>query len=108
MLIEVSFKGNRKEFFSWDGDEPPPVKAAVIVEADRGEDLGRVHAVGELAAKRSRGTPHGIGDGEPGKHARRLASVDDVRREAELRQQDEDARGRGARSGGRGGGEEGR
>jgi cell fate regulator YaaT (PSP1 superfamily) len=96
MLIEVSFKGNRKEFFSWDGTEPPPVKAAVIVEADRGEDLGRVHAVGELAAKRSRGTPHGIGDAEPGKHARRLATVDDVRRELELRQQDEDARRRAA------------
>ena len=96
MLIEVSFKGNRKEFFAWDGAEPPPVKAAVIVEADRGEDLGRVHAVGELAAKRSRGTPHGLGDAVPGKHARRLASPDEVRREAELRQQDEDARRRAA------------
>jgi cell fate regulator YaaT (PSP1 superfamily) len=96
MLIEVSFKGNRKEFFAWDGAEPPPVRAAVIVEADRGEDLGRVHAVGELAAKRSRGTPHGLGDAQPGKHARRLATADDVRREAELRQQDEEARRRAA------------
>src|ERR687894_2364754 len=94
MLIEVAFKGNRKEFFAWDGTEPPPVKAAVIVEADRGEDLGRVHAIGDLAAKRSRGTPHGLGDAEPGRHARRLATADDVRREAELRQQDEDARRR--------------
>src|ERR687894_1271495 len=96
MLLEVAFKGNRKEFFEWGGDEPPAVRAPVIVEADRGEDLGRVHATGDLAAKRSRGTPHGIGDAPPGKHARRLASLEDVRREAELREQDEDARRRAA------------
>jgi cell fate regulator YaaT (PSP1 superfamily) len=96
VLIEVLFKGNRKEFFAWDGSEAPPVRAPVIVEADRGEDLGRVHAVGELAAKRSRGTPHGLGDAAPGKHARRLATADDVRREADLRDQDEDARRRAA------------
>jgi cell fate regulator YaaT (PSP1 superfamily) len=96
MLIEVAFKGNRKEFFAWDGAEPPPVRAPVIVEADRGEDLGRVHAVGDLAVKRSRGTPHGLGDAPPGKHARRLATPDDVRREAELREQDEEARRRAA------------
>jgi cell fate regulator YaaT (PSP1 superfamily) len=96
LLIEVSFKGNRREFFAWDGAEPPPIRAPVIVEADRGEDLGRVHAVGELALKRSRGTPHGLGDAEPAKHARRLATPDDVRREAELRLQDEEARRRAA------------
>jgi cell fate regulator YaaT (PSP1 superfamily) len=96
MLIEVLFKGNRKEFFAWDGAEPPPVRAPVIVEADRGEDLGRVHAIGELAAKRSRGTPHGLGEATPGKHARRLATADDIRRDAELREQDEDARRRAA------------
>jgi cell fate regulator YaaT (PSP1 superfamily) len=96
VLIEVAFKGNRKEFFAWDGTEPPPVRAPVIVEADRGEDLGRVHAIGELAAKRSRGTPHGLGEAAPGKHARRLATADDIRREVDLREQDEDARRRAA------------
>jgi cell fate regulator YaaT (PSP1 superfamily) len=96
MLIEVSFKGNRKEFFAWDGAEAPAVRAPVIVEADRGEDLGRVHAIGELAEKRSRGTPHGVGEGSPGKHARRLATPEDIRREAELREQDDDARRRAA------------
>ena len=29
MLIEVAFNGNRKDFFLWDGDEPPPLKAAI-------------------------------------------------------------------------------
>jgi cell fate regulator YaaT (PSP1 superfamily) len=96
MLIEVAFKGNRKEFFAWDGVEPPPVRAPVIVEADRGEDLGRVFAIGELAVKRNRGTPHGLGEAPPGKHARRLATAEDVSREAELREQDEDARRRAA------------
>src|ERR671932_1258955 len=96
MLIEVAFKGNRKEFFAWDGDEAPPVKAAVMVEPDRGEALGRVHAVGELAQRRSRGVPHGLGDAAPGRHARRLATADDVRRETELRAQDEDARRKAA------------
>ena len=96
MIIEVAFKGNRKEFFAWDGVEPPPMRAPVIVEADRGEDLGRVHAIGELAIKRSRGTPHGLGEAAPGKHARRLATAEDVSREAELREQDEDARRRAA------------
>jgi len=26
-LIEVAFKGNRKEFFAWEGEDPPPVRA---------------------------------------------------------------------------------
>ena len=42
-LIEVAFRGNRKEFFSWTGETAPPLKAGVIVEADRGEDFGRFH-----------------------------------------------------------------
>ena len=45
MLVEVAFKGNRKEFFLWEGDEAPPVKTAVIVDADRGEDFGHVHGL---------------------------------------------------------------
>ena len=60
-LIEVAFKGNRKDFFVWDQDDAPPLNAAVIVDADRGEDLGFVHALGELAEKRNAGTPHGYG-----------------------------------------------
>jgi cell fate regulator YaaT (PSP1 superfamily) len=93
-LIEVAFKGNRKDFFLWESEDPPPLKAAVIVDADRGEDLGRVHALGELAAKRNAGTPHGCGNMGTTKKARRLASKDDVRRAGDLRAQDDDARRR--------------
>ena len=95
-LIEVAFKGNRKEFYAWEPDEPPAVKAAVIVEADRGEDLGRVHAVGELAEKRSAGAAHGLRGAEPERKAKRLATPSDVARERELRAQDDEARRKAA------------
>jgi cell fate regulator YaaT (PSP1 superfamily) len=93
-LIEVAFKGNRKDFFLWEQDAPPPLKAAVIVDADRGEDLGFVHSFGELAEKRNAGTAHGYGAAGTSKKARRLASSEEVNRAKDLRAQDEDARRR--------------
>ena len=93
-LIEVAFKGNRKDFFLWDADEAPPVKAGVIVDADRGEDLGFVYAADELAEKRNAGTPHGYGAAGTTKKARRLATPAEVQKSRELRIQDEDARRR--------------
>jgi cell fate regulator YaaT (PSP1 superfamily) len=91
-VIEVAFKGNRREFFLWETDDIPAVDSAIIVEADRGEDLGHVHSVGDMALKRNRGTPHGTGEEVPTRKARRVASTDDVRRHEDLRLQDEDAR----------------
>jgi cell fate regulator YaaT (PSP1 superfamily) len=93
-LIEVAFKGNRKDFFLWDQDDAPPLKAAVIVDADRGEDLGVVHSLGDAAELRNKGTPHGYGAAGTTKKARRLATPEDVERAKELRIQDEDARRR--------------
>jgi len=92
VLIEVCFKGNRKEFFLWEGEDPPAVKSAIIVEADRGEDLGHVHAVGDLAQTRAQGVSHGPGETPVSQVARRLATTDDVKRLRELREQDESAR----------------
>lgn len=91
-LIEVSFKGNRREFFVWEGEEPPRMHAPVIVEADRGEDLGRVNAVGELAERRCMGCAHGCGAERPTRKALRAVTADDERRAADLRVQDDDAR----------------
>lgn len=91
-LIEVAFRGNRKEFFSWDGETPPPLKAAVIVDADRGEDLGRVHSTGELADIRCRGCAHGCGTAPPARRALRLATRDDEQIDRELTAQNEQAR----------------
>jgi cell fate regulator YaaT (PSP1 superfamily) len=91
-VIEVAFKGNRREFFLWESEDVPAVNAPVIVEADRGEDLGRVHSVGDAAAHRNSGVPHGTGNQPPARKARRLASGDDVRKHDDVRAQDEDAR----------------
>ena len=93
MLVEVVFKGNRKEFFHWEGDEPLPAKMGVIVEADRGEDLGYVYSSGELAEKRASGVPHRPTDETPVTQVvRRPATPDELKKIAELREQDEIAR----------------
>jgi cell fate regulator YaaT (PSP1 superfamily) len=91
-LIEIAFKGNRKEFFLWESDEIPPRAAAVIVDADRGEDLGRVLAVGPEAEQRSAKVPHGLFGAAPTRVVKRLATDDELRRHDELRASDEDAR----------------
>ena len=91
-LIEVEFKGNRREFYLWETDEIPAPNAPVIVEVDRGEDLGHVRAVGDMAHKRNHGTPHATGDAGPSRRARRLASPADLRRHDDLREQDDTAR----------------
>jgi cell fate regulator YaaT (PSP1 superfamily) len=91
-LIEVAFRGNRKEFFSWDGEQPPPLRAAIIVEADRGEDFGRVHSTGELAAVRCNGCAHGCGTTPPPRKAIRLATKDDEKLDRELTAANEQAR----------------
>ena len=93
-LIEVAFRGNRKEFFGWEGEAPPATLTPVIVEADRGEDLGTVHAVGDLAAKRNSGCAHGCG--EPVRKALRVASKRDVRQGESLQRANDDARQRAA------------
>ena len=91
-LIEVAFRGNRKEFFSWDGETPPPLRAGIIVEADRGEDFGRVHSTGELAQVRCNGCAHGCGTAPPPRKALRLATKDDERLDRELTAENETAR----------------
>ena len=48
-LVEVRFKGNRRDFYAWYESEPLREREPVIVETDRGFDLGAVGAVGEAA-----------------------------------------------------------
>ncbi len=92
-LIEVAFSGNRKAFFQWTGEAPPPLRAPIIVEADRGEDLGHVHATGELAQKRCSGCAHGCGSAPaPTDRALRLASPEEIARSATLKEENETAR----------------
>src|SRR6478752_10280096 len=91
-LVEVAFKGNRKEFFLWDYPDPPPLNAAVIVDVDRGEDLGYIHALGEHAQKRNGGCSHGCGTSLPERKALRLATEKDRGLSSELEKLNEDAR----------------
>ncbi|HVH08625.1 MAG TPA: regulatory iron-sulfur-containing complex subunit RicT [Gemmatimonadales bacterium] len=51
-VVEVRFKGNRKEYFTWPSPEPLALHDPVIVEVERGQDLGRVSALGPVAAKK--------------------------------------------------------
>lgn len=91
-LVEVAFKGNRKEFFLWDYPDPPPLKAAVIVDVERGEDLGYIHSLGDLAQKRNGGCSHGCGTSMPERKALRLASDKDRAVSKDLDRLNEDAR----------------
>jgi cell fate regulator YaaT (PSP1 superfamily) len=91
-LVEIAFKGNRKEFFLWDYPDPPPLKAAVIVDVDRGEDLGYVHALGEAAEKRNGACAHGCGQALPERRALRLATEKDRGLSKDLDRLNEEAR----------------
>lgn len=91
-LVEVAFKGNRKEFFLWDYPDPPPLNAAVIVDVERGEDLGYIHALGELAQKRNGGCSHGCGTSLPERKALRLATEKDRGLSKDLAKLNEEAR----------------
>jgi len=64
-VIEVRFKGNRKEYFTWPSPEPLALHDSVIVEVDRGQDLGRVSAVGPVAAKKCAGSCSGCSLANP-------------------------------------------
>ncbi len=91
-LVEVAFKGNRKEFFLWDYPDPPALNSSIIVDADRGEDLGVVHSLGELAEKRNGGCAHGCGTSAPTRKALRVANSRDKATAEGLRAQNEDVR----------------
>jgi len=84
-LVEVEFKGNRRVFYQFQGENTPALKSAVIVTVDRGEDLGRVHSTGELADKRKAGTAHGKASPEQLPQIVRVATPQEVDRAVRLR-----------------------
>lgn len=99
-VIEVRFKGNRKEYFTWPSPPPPadPLRLdeAVIVEVERGQDLGRVSALGDVASTKC-GRCHGCAIGEDPaskaeRHLVRRATDDDLRVAEELRRAEDDVR----------------
>jgi cell fate regulator YaaT (PSP1 superfamily) len=97
--IEVRFKGTRKAYFTWpDEGEALRVGDALVVEVERGRDLGRVTALGELAGKKCASACSGCAvgadpaDAEPLKPALRRATPEDLQTHDEVRRSEEDAR----------------
>jgi cell fate regulator YaaT (PSP1 superfamily) len=84
-ILEVTFKGNRREYYTADSDELG-ITQYVIVEADRGEDLGRVTAAGAVAERKCSGCSTGCAAPVPTLRILRHAQNDDVVKAVELRE----------------------
>jgi cell fate regulator YaaT (PSP1 superfamily) len=98
--VEVRFKGTRKAYFLWD-DAATPLRVGqpVVVEVERGRDLGRVTAVGDVASKKCGSGCSGCAVGgetteeaAPLKPVLRHATADDIRTHDEIRRSEEDVR----------------
>ncbi len=95
--VEVRFPGHRKEYFTASDPESLRPGDAVIVEVERGQDLGRVSAVGDLATRKCQ---RGCGgctaeDALAERAARRVvraATAEDIQVEAELRRTEDAVR----------------
>jgi cell fate regulator YaaT (PSP1 superfamily) len=96
--LEVRFKGTRKGYFIWDAEaDPIKVKEAVIVEVERGRDLGRVTSVGDMAEKKCGScTSCEVGEAAeeaaPPKQVIRRATPDDLKIHREIRSSEEEVR----------------
>ncbi|HEX6066758.1 MAG TPA: PSP1 domain-containing protein, partial [Longimicrobiales bacterium] len=84
-ILEVTFKGNRREYYTADSDDIV-MSQYVIVEADRGEDLGRVTAAGAVAERKCSGCSTGCAAPVPTMRVVRLAQNEEVTRAVELRE----------------------
>ncbi len=94
-LIEVRFKGNRKDFFAWDNRSPLEIGTAVVVEVDRGRDVGHITAIGEAAARKCGVGCSGCDLAKPNEargNVLRPASSEDTHLIDELRKAEEDVR----------------
>jgi cell fate regulator YaaT (PSP1 superfamily) len=96
--VEVRFKGTRKAYFTW-SDEADPIRVqdCVIVEVERGRDLGRVTAVGDLAEKKCGGCSScAVGEtpaeAAPLKPILRRATAEDIKAHQEIRMSEEEVR----------------
>jgi cell fate regulator YaaT (PSP1 superfamily) len=98
--VEVRFKGTRKAYFTWsDADAPLRVGDAVLVEAERGRDFGRVTAVGDAATKKCASACAGCAVGDAAaaeatapKPVARRATREDLRVQDENRRSEDDVR----------------
>jgi cell fate regulator YaaT (PSP1 superfamily) len=105
--LEVRFKGNRREYFTWPSEPSLRIDDAVIVEVERGQDFGLVSAVGDVAAKKCERcaacgphspspspspTPQAEQGSEGVRSIVRVATAEDRKTAAELRDHEEEVR----------------
>ena len=90
-FVEIRFKGTRRDYYSNRGLEIHP-GTYVLVEADRGEDLGEVTALGSIAERKCSASSGGCGNPVPEKRVLRIAESGEVDRMAELRSDEERVR----------------
>mgnify|MGYP001206941177 CR=1 FL=1 len=83
-FVEVRFKGSRKEYFSYENLDLTTGER-VIVEADQGEDLGEISALGTIAERKC-SSSSGCATPLPEKRVLRCAERADTVRLAELRE----------------------
>ena len=82
-IVEVSFKGNRREYYV--AEQDVGISDYVIVEADRGEDLGRVTAAGAVAERKCSGCSTGCSAPVPERRILRAARPEEVESAVVLR-----------------------
>jgi len=90
-FVEIRFKGTRRDYYSNRGLDVHP-GAYVLVEADRGEDLGEVTALGSIAERKCSASSGGCATPAPEKRVLRLAESSEVDRLVELRSDEERVR----------------
>jgi cell fate regulator YaaT (PSP1 superfamily) len=84
-ILEVTFKGNRREYYTAESEDLA-MSQYVIVEADRGEDLGRVTAAGAVAERKCSGCSTGCAAPVPTLRILRAAETTEVGKAVELRE----------------------
>jgi cell fate regulator YaaT (PSP1 superfamily) len=99
-VLEVRFKGNRREYFTWQSEDPLRIDEPVIVEVERGQDFGLVSALGAIAEKKCQrcgacsgaDTPPGPDTPPAPRPIVRRATPDDRKTATQLRENEEDVR----------------
>jgi cell fate regulator YaaT (PSP1 superfamily) len=84
-ILEVTFKGNRREYYTAESEDLA-MSQYVIVEADRGEDLGRVTAAGAVAERKCSGCSTGCAAPVPTLRILRAAETTEVGKAVALRE----------------------
>src|SRR5690606_13682896 len=93
-VVEVAFKGNRHGYYNTDDETLRPGEY-VLVEAERGQDLGRIRSVGGIAAKKCAGCGSDKDrdeDGRPVQSVSRRASAQEIQKLLILRCDEERVR----------------